>query len=487
MSVLSGNRFLSVSGRDCRLGLDGAAVDGFIRLPVIMLVADRAITPNGGFGIPEIVSEHVLAQSVSSWDHKPVTLGHPESGLVGAENSLDESGTVDSNAGVPNPVIGHLEGPVVANGKLRATAALRPDLIRLAGRDDLLSELTMRMLEVSVGVMVRAQFADGTDDAGVDYGIRWTEIVEADHLAILDDVPGACSNDMGCGLPRAAQRAAQLGENMNQSVMEKFLGVVERLMGIGMNEELKNVVNPSPEGDGEDRSLAAECGCGDNDDGSCMCGGRITNADSDNTNNQPQEEDSTVNVVDKLIALEDSPYTEEDREVLASFSETRIAELMEHYASDGGEGVDEGQSAENTVAESTSKSIADIVTPVAAQKSDVPEGGIVISAEQAVYFKTLVEREQHRQAEEKKNLIDRLIACKAYDQEQSTVLGSKSIVDLKELVRLAELNAPSTNTAVSAVTDFSALNRGFAPATNSIEMAPSVPADMRALFAGKEN
>ena len=159
--------------------------------PVVMLKVG-VIWPSNS-PMPELVTLKSFARTPGAWNNEPVLWDHPPetAGLPGIIEQM-AFGTV-FNA--------HVE-----DDRLMAEAWLDPKRAHeLGGHAQRSVEriLAGEMQEVSVGAFVEYLMKAGVFE-GKEYGRSWVNAVP-DHLALLpEDVSGACSNEMGCGIPRAA-------------------------------------------------------------------------------------------------------------------------------------------------------------------------------------------------------------------------------------------------------------------------------------------
>jgi hypothetical protein len=147
---------------------------------------------------PELVLLEELAIAPQGWNGRPVVYGHPE--VQGQPVSANYPEILESwsfgqvfNASLNT-----------ASKTLNMEAWINPARATAIGAQELITRLQNgKTIEISVGVFVSDETKTGTYN-GKKYGGIWREIVP-DHLAYLPDgYIGACSNDMGCGAPRAA-------------------------------------------------------------------------------------------------------------------------------------------------------------------------------------------------------------------------------------------------------------------------------------------
>lgn len=144
---------------------------------------------------PEYVDEKVLAKAASTWNGKPIVLGHP---VVGGKHvSADDP---DVRAAYQFGIIRESK----MNGKrLGMEGLVDPKRLEELKQTKLLADIRAgKSIEVSVGANVAVNKKE-SEYRGKKYKAEWLEVY-GDHLAFLPNGVGACSLEMGCGSHRAA-------------------------------------------------------------------------------------------------------------------------------------------------------------------------------------------------------------------------------------------------------------------------------------------
>jgi hypothetical protein len=157
---------------------DGAGV----MVPVVMMVEGV----HNGSGGALYYSPEVLGSNISDWEGKPVVIEHPKDG----------AGTFISAEGLP--AVGEVRNARMDDGKLKADAYLSYDQLKVLSQETLDRINANAPLEVSVGTFSSREDTPG-DWNGEDYTGSVLDMLP-DHLALLPNEPGACSNDDGCGI-----------------------------------------------------------------------------------------------------------------------------------------------------------------------------------------------------------------------------------------------------------------------------------------------
>ena len=165
---------------------------GQLIVPVVALVESVLHAINSD--IAEYVSASTLAQNLTRWPGRPVTLGHPTAD--GQQSSADAPG-IRAAMQVGTVSSAHVDG-----NRLCMQIAIDPARCEALGAHEMLHRLRAGgHVEVSVGVFA-ATAAQAGSFGGRPYTRAWTSLLP-DHLALLDGV-GACSYADGCGAHRAA-------------------------------------------------------------------------------------------------------------------------------------------------------------------------------------------------------------------------------------------------------------------------------------------
>lgn len=165
-------------------------------VPVVAMVGDSVVHPVNA-ETPELVPAVVLAEAPRGWNGRPVLPNHPDGGRA----SANDPRTLEQMR------IGTLFDTRFEDGRLKTEAWV--DVARAESLGGDAADVVRRLrdgetVEVSVGAWVTGSRRTGTRD-GRRFEFVWTNVIP-DHLAVLPaGAEGACSVDMGCGAPRAAQ------------------------------------------------------------------------------------------------------------------------------------------------------------------------------------------------------------------------------------------------------------------------------------------
>lgn len=187
-------------------------------VPVVALV-EGVIHPVNA-PTPELVRAERFSASLGEWEGKPLMAGHPMRGR--------EPVSVASNPSLLAESFGHVMAPRVDGKRLCMEAWMDPSRMASGHPAKILEAVKAeppKSVEVSVGVFTAMESRDATWTNGRVYKAEWMQM-RPDHLALFaDGRKGACSVEMGCGLPRIAMRVAANGEL--EDVVETF-EVVEK-------------------------------------------------------------------------------------------------------------------------------------------------------------------------------------------------------------------------------------------------------------------
>ena len=255
-------------------------------VPVVM--AKQGVIMNGAT-IPE---EEFFAPS---WNGVPVTFGHPEDGN-GEFLSANSPEALDAWA------VGYIFSTEFTGGKLKADAwvnvnraeALRPGSVEALEAGDL-------QIDVSTGYF--AEHQQGT-------GVIIHKDIKPDHLAVLFDIPGACSFADGCGV-RANQHR---GNNMTQK--SKIAAAVATL-----NRAFGSKTDLDANGKSDfDKKLEAEA-------------------------NRRGSPDDVRQMVADLVSIDTSPFMPEDMFGLMDLSRETMSMLVKQFAGTVDNNSDEGGNA----------------------------------------------------------------------------------------------------------------------------------------------
>lgn len=191
-------------------------------VPVIALV-EGVIHPVNA-PAPELVRAECFTPSVAEWEGKPLMAGHPMRGR--------EPLAVGDNPDLLRESFGLTRNPRVDSKRLCMEAWLDPSRMTEGHSAKILDAVTSeppKPVEVSVGVWTPLKNIAGVWTNGKRYAGEWQPF-KPDHLALFaDGRKGACSTEMGCGLPRVAMRVAEDGQSVElEDVAQK--GRIERLL-----------------------------------------------------------------------------------------------------------------------------------------------------------------------------------------------------------------------------------------------------------------
>lgn len=144
---------------------------------------------------PERVPLDLLERAATSWNNRPLTLGHPF--LNGAAVSANDPKVLETQS------FGSIFNSRVSGTKLLMDAYVDVEKAEQVGGKEFLQSLQAgKMCEVSVGAAVKVRQEDGEHN-GKKFSAIWLEAA-GDHLAFLPRGRGACSIEMGCGAHRSA-------------------------------------------------------------------------------------------------------------------------------------------------------------------------------------------------------------------------------------------------------------------------------------------
>ena len=145
---------------------------------------------------PERVTMETLKRAATSWNGKPVVLGHPTE--AGRQISAGTPGVAEKQA------FGTIFNSRMFGSKLLMDVFVDPARAERVGGAKFLERIKSGEppIEVSVGAFVTTDPTPGLLN-GKQYQATWLETI-GDHLAFLPASRGACSIDMGCGTHRAA-------------------------------------------------------------------------------------------------------------------------------------------------------------------------------------------------------------------------------------------------------------------------------------------
>lgn len=179
-------------------------VDGteFMVFPVTMLVEGVHHAANGP---PAYYPASVLADNLEAWEGAAVTINHPQS----------PDGTYISAKSPGVLACGSVKNPSHKGKKLKAQVYVKPDAVDQAH----LEAMKAGNMEVSTGVYVKYREEKGKWN-GEPYEIVMEKIYP-DHLALLPEDRGACSQDDGCGIRANVEDVTAMTIRHNSKVADE--------------------------------------------------------------------------------------------------------------------------------------------------------------------------------------------------------------------------------------------------------------------------
>lgn len=323
--------------------------------PVVMLVEG---VHQGVGSAPVYYPPSTLEASAALWNNVPVTIGHPVS-TDGEHILVNHDGTI-----VQQWSVGHVSNVRADNGKLRAEIWLNQARVQQVAPGLLDFLQNGGQLEVSTGLLA---LEDG--QAGTWQNEEYTSTVQEilpDHLALLPGSTGACSWSDGCGVRWNVRKEPHLIIHSVdlQGVVEKVRQTVDSMDEYDAQSEQWTRMNfvravyddyfiymeRSRTGNSISEKMVRQ-GYSLDTNGQIVLEGdpeevveeitykRKSNeeqAGADCTTNNTKEEkhmkrkaneECCEQRVSALIANENSPFTEEDREWLSSMNEAQIEKL----------------------------------------------------------------------------------------------------------------------------------------------------------------
>ncbi|KKK79096.1 hypothetical protein LCGC14_2836960, partial [marine sediment metagenome] len=167
----------------------------YLVVPVVMMV-EGVHTGNHG---PLLHLMEDLGKFSDSWNGRPVMIDHPVDGdgIAISANSPDV---------IEDSMVGIVYNTKV-DDKLRAEVWLDKDKLAEVSSDLLDNISEGKPIEISTGMFVEEEKQEGLWHE--ENYIAIARNIRPDHLALLPDAEGACSNDDGCGI-----RNNMEGQNM---------------------------------------------------------------------------------------------------------------------------------------------------------------------------------------------------------------------------------------------------------------------------------
>lgn len=155
-------------------------------VPMVMLTEGVHAGTEG----PALYTNEDLSKSVTLWNHRPIVVYHP---------NLNGIGVSACDPDILNAYkIGIVLNTIFADGKLSAEAWLDEERTGKIDKRVLNAVLQEKMMELSTGLYSTVERTPG-EFKGKQYDVI-ARNHRPDHLAVLPDQVGACSNECGCGL-----------------------------------------------------------------------------------------------------------------------------------------------------------------------------------------------------------------------------------------------------------------------------------------------
>lgn len=343
----------------------------YLVAPMVMLTVGVHAGSNG----PVLYEESDLAKTPEAWNMKPLVVYHPTENGQGISAC---TATVIEQQGV---------GLIMNtrwDGKLRAEAWFDVEKTKKVDERILTALEEGKMMEVSTGLFTDNEQTEGTWNAGNGSEQPYAAIARnyrPDHLAILPDKIGACSIAKGAGLLQTnalsnADTAGQLSRILRDNARESnetrpyhdvyLVDVFDGWFIFAEDDKLYRSYFTKENDivqivDGLRESVIPQTVYRTVD------GALIGNSSVDPVFTPPSEDDDmtkkgapTANVkkiVDGLISNEDSPWTEDDRELLSAKDEASLARLESDGAKDGGKD-DKKKEGKKSTADMTDEELA---------------------------------------------------------------------------------------------------------------------------------
>jgi hypothetical protein len=202
-----------------------------IIIPVVMMV--EGVHKGSQGALYHSIDE--LGKFPASWNGIPIVINHPEvDGIYTSANSPEI---------IEERTVGRVYNTNVDNNKLIAEAWLDEDKLNDVSPDILSAINDNKIVEVSIGV-----FNDVEETEGDWNGEHYDKIAHnhrPDHLALLTDCAGACSVKDGCGLG-ANQKDKDIQDKEIESGKVKSIDSVEQVNSNNNKEDKKMAENKCP-------------------------------------------------------------------------------------------------------------------------------------------------------------------------------------------------------------------------------------------------
>jgi len=193
-----------------------------IVVPVVMMLPGVHTGSRG----PMLHTAEGLSAVAAQWNGIPVTVGHPQ-------NNKGEYVSITATA---VPRVGVISNSRWEDSKLKADVTFNASTLSTTDAVCYQSILSAQPIDVSIGA-----FAAEEDQTGVFEGASYSAVTLSyipDHLAILPNEQGACSNEAGCGIRVNTNTNIKKGELMTlkeqlDALYKEGLGVYQ----LQLNEE----------------------------------------------------------------------------------------------------------------------------------------------------------------------------------------------------------------------------------------------------------
>ena len=320
------------------------------------LVFRKGGKPDGEIVETHHATEAVLSDRPERWVGQPVTLNHPKrpNGRIRLVSEDDFARLT------PTPVVGDIVAASVSEGDLNFRIKVDEQEVNRRGYQ--LEDLR----EVSQSA-VQAPFKVRHDGSK-----EWTRFIKPDHLALLTDQPGACSNGDGCGL---------------------------HLLAAGSGE------------------CAGDCECD-----SCAPGGTMTKTKdgSEGGDGTDPKESTLVSQLGKLSPADLLGTLKEAGLDLAAMVKEAVK------PSEGNDGAGEGTPEPAPTAAGSGESGS-------GKGFEIPEGMSLVETEKLARMERATEGFEAMEAEKKSAIADKLIACGAYKEDERKSLMATPLSGLTDL------------------------------------------------------
>lgn len=432
------------------------------------MVAPMAMLTVGvhnGSGGPLLYREDDIRKAVAAWNMKPIVVYHPQingQGVSACDRDVLEAQQVGM---VMN---------AIWDEKLRAEAWI--DTERAGVIDDRVVAALEdnRMMEVSTGL-----FTDNVREPGEWQGVAYDAIAtnhQPDHLALLPDQIGACSIADGAGLLQMNEAARAAGVDVT-GLMARQMDVLRRVVGNAMSHSniysalsraLRERFKPGEkqhvwiadvydgfvvyefEGDGKttlfrldytEGEAGVELSTGDPVEVVRVTEYRTPKGEFvGNREARTTEKEFTMDkeqVVEGLIANEETAWGEEDREVLMNMDEAVLAKLAP-VENRGKKGKKKGMMIDDEEEEDEAKKKG---VKNATDSEPTPTGNTALTTKQYIEnappeIREVLENGLHAHETEKASLIEKITANKA-NKFTPEFLGTKGLQELRGLAALA--------------------------------------------------